>query len=66
MGKQQQTITFQVTFNLTDFDKLVKSYPNFAYNYPSFADWAKANVNAIRDTNKGVKGCKISVKRIKA
>lgn len=62
MGKNEKEITFQVTFKLTDLNKLINTYPNFAFNYDSFEDWTKSNVKELVAINKEVKGCRISVK----
>ena len=47
MAKTEKEITFQVTFKLTDLNKLINTYPNFAFNYDSFEDWAKSNVKDL-------------------
>ena len=65
MAKTEKEITFQVTFKLTDLNKLINTYPNFALNYDSFEDWAKSNVKELVAINNEVKGCRISVKQVK-
>lgn len=64
MAKTEKEITFQVTFKLTDLNKLINTYPNFAFNYDSFENWAKSNVKELVAINKEVKGCRISVKQV--
>lgn len=60
--KEQKTkVTFQVTFELEDMDKFIKSYPNYVYNYDSFVQWARSNVSYMAQLIQDIEGYKLTV-----
>lgn len=59
--KNQTKVTFQVTFELEDMDKFIESYPNYIYNYDSFAQWARSNVSYMVQLIQDIEGYKLTV-----
>ena len=53
-------IEYKVTFELKDYDKLVKSYPNFKYNYDSFEEWADSCIDNMIGPISDIEGVKIT------
>lgn len=56
MIKRKTKITFQITFELEDINKLIESFPNFRYNYASFEEWIESNINNMLDSIKDIEG----------
>ena len=53
-------IEYKVTFELKDYDKLVKSYPNFKYNYNSFSEWADSCIDNKIEPISDIEGIRIT------
>lgn len=61
---EKTKITYQVTFELEDIDKLRESYPNFKYNYTTFEEWAQSNIEYMLGMISDIEGYKVTVKKI--
>ena len=62
MAKVKKEENFVVRFTTNDFNKLKEKYPNFAYNYSTFQQWAKSFIDDITATAGSF--CKVNAKRI--
>lgn len=60
----KQKIVYQVVFELEDADKFVASYPNFTYNYSSFAEWAEAQIRYMHDSIDDIEGFKLTTEKV--
>lgn len=57
-------VTYQVTFELEDINKLMTSYPNFRYNYSTFEEWVKSNIDYMLSLISDIEGYKVTVKTL--
>lgn len=53
-------IEYKITFELKDYDDLVKSYPNFKYNYNSFGEWIDSCIDGMIESISDIKGIRIT------
>lgn len=52
-------IEYKITFELKDYDKFTKSYPNFKYNYNSFGEWTDSCINGMKGLISDIEGIRI-------
>lgn len=61
----KKKIEYTVTFELEDFEKFLRSYPNFQFNYSTFEEWAQLNIDSMIAAISDLEGCKITANKSK-